>query len=102
MKMDVFGKRVTTKSGKSFYNYFGKLTTKSGEEVSVAVKFKEDAGEPTCVPCTISFDKKDVNLATKTVTYEVDNETKTTQQKTLWVSAYEEHEYVDTSMDDFI
>lgn len=102
MKMDVFGKRVTTKSGKSFYNYFGKLTKKDGEEVSVAVKFKEEAGEPTCVPCTISFEKKDVNLATKTVTYEVDNETKSTQQKTLWVSNYVEEEYVDNSMDDFI
>lgn len=97
---------MTSKDGKkSFYNYFGKIV-KAGEPLTVTVKFKECCGLPSTVPCVISFDKKDASLSEKMEKYtELDSETgleveKEVLRRTLWIGAYTESEYIDTSLDD--
>lgn len=103
MKINVFGKKRTSKDGRTFYTYLSTLTKKDGTEVSVEVKFKEDAGNPKNVPCTITFDKKDANYSEKVETYLDENmEEKETTRRRLWVNKYTETPYIDESMDDFV
>lgn len=108
MKVELFGKKFNTKDGKkSFYNYFGKLTKKSGETETVTIKFKESCKLPSKVPCIITFDKKDASLSEKVEKYSITNdltmesEEKEVLRRTLWIGAYTESEYVDKSLDDF-
>lgn len=103
MKMNVFGKKGISKDGRAFMTYLGKLTKKSGEEVTVQVKFREEVGNPKNVPCVIEFDKSAANYTEKNVTY-VDQEglEQVATRKTIWISgSYKESEFIDTSMDDF-
>ena len=103
MEVTVFGKKQRSKDGKDFINYFGKLTKKTGEEITTQIKFKQEAGFPKNCPCVIEFDKKDANFTEKQKTYtdEKTQEQKETIERVLWVSNYTEKEYVDKSMDDF-
>lgn len=103
MKVTVFGKKRTTKEGKVFTSYLGKVTKKTGEKITVQVKFREECGFPKTTPCVINFDKKDANFSEKERTY-TDNETqeeKKTIERILWVSNFKEEKFVDTSMDEF-
>lgn len=104
MKITVFGKKRTTADGKKFTAYFGKLTKKDGSEITTQIKFREEAGVPSTVPCVIECEKTDMNYTEKVKKY-TDKETqeeKETTERTLWVARFNEEEYIDTSMDDFV
>lgn len=106
MQITIFAKRKTTRDGKRFYAYFSTLKKKTGEDVTVQVKFKEKCGNPDGDKCpmNIVFDKSAASYREKLETY-VDRETgeeKKTLRRTMWVSAWRiGEEYVDTSMDEF-
>lgn len=102
MEIVVFSKARTSKDGRAFYSYIGKMTRKStGEVLTVAVKFRRDCGAPdphTC-PRVIQFDKSNANFTEKTF---ITDDGKTITSRTLWLSAWMDGgEFVDTSMDDF-
>lgn len=105
MKLAIFAKKLTSKEGRPFAKYFTTLTKKSGEEIMVQVKFREDCGAPKPEECPMNIvvDKTNCNYREKTSSYvdEDGNEEEYTA-KTLWVSAWTMGEpYVDTSMDEF-
>ena len=67
MKINLFGKKRTTRDGKkTFITYFSTLTKKDGTEMKVNVKFREEAGQPEHLPCVIEFDKQNANLSYET------------------------------------
>lgn len=105
MRVNLFGKKMTTKDGKKqFYRYFGTIT-KAGNPITVDVKFRETCKLPSTIPCVIEFDKANASLSEKTERYTATNEDGTTEEKevlrrTLWIADYEESEYIDTSLDD--
>ena len=100
MNISVFAKKRTSKDGRGFLVYIGRIKRKSsGEEITTAIKFK-DCDAPEKTPCNIVVNKDDANLSEKkylsnqTGEYEV--------SYTLWVSKYEMgEEFVDHSLDDF-
>ena len=106
MEKTIFAKKRTSNDGKTFYNYFTKLTKKDGTEVVVQVKFRDECGSPVGANCpmNITFNKKDANYTEKEETY-TDSKTqeeKVTTRRIMWVSAWTEGTpYVDTSMDEF-
>lgn len=106
MQIAVFGKKRTTKEGKSFNSYFSTLTKKSGEEVKCTVKFREDCGAPELkdLPMNIVFEQKDGNLSSKKYTV-LDENTGEMIEKTgftLWLNGWREGDpYVDHSLDEF-
>lgn len=103
MKVTVFGKKKTSKDGKSFVAYVAKLNRKDGSTLTASVKFREDCGAPRLEDCpvNIEFDKASANLATRTYVREDTGEEGTSY--TLWVSNWKESEevYMDHSLDDF-
>lgn len=103
MRIDVFAKNLTSKDGRPFKTYSGKLTNKSGDEVFVNIKFREDAGKPLNNPCTIVVDKAGCNLVEKKEQYtdKDTGEVKEAIRRTLWVSKFNEEEFIDTSLDDY-
>lgn len=102
MKINLFGKKCTTKDGKkTFFSYFATLTRKDGTEMKVNVKFREECGQPKTVPCVIEFNKKTGNLSTETYEKEVDGLKVEETKNVLWISAFKESEYIDKSLDDF-
>ena len=102
MKIDVFGKKRTTKDGKKFYIYSTKLKKKDGTEVYTQVKFREECGNPKKVPCTIEFDKKNANYSEHNEIYaDAEGNIVNNIRRELWISNYTESDYIDTSMDDF-
>ena len=103
MEITVFAKSKTTKEGKPFSTYFGKLTKKDGSEISTEIKFTQDAGTPSKFPCNIIVNHEDANLTEKNVTYTKDGVEKEAIQRRLWISAWREgQEYIDHSLDEFI
>lgn len=73
----------------------------TGEEVTVAVKFRRDCGAPDPHKCPriIEFDKKDANFTEKSF---LTDDGKSITSRTVWVSKWKDcGEFVDTSMDDF-
>lgn len=104
MLLNVFAKKRTGKDGKVFYNFLSTLTKKNGDQETVQLKFREDAGIPNASKCpmTIEVDKSKANLTKKMVTVEKNNEEKEIEQRTLWISEYEyKGNYVDTSLDEY-
>ena len=111
MKLNIFGKKGTSKDGRAFPIYLSTLTKKDGSEIKVSVKFRQDAKQPELseCPCIIEVDKKNANLTVKDIKDpetgeylydEASGEVKTS--KTLWVSAWKMvGPYVDHSLDDF-
>lgn len=111
MKLNIFGKKGTSKDGRAFPIYLSTLTKKDGSEIKVSVKFRQDAKQPELseCPCIIEVDKKNANLTVKEIKDpetgeflydETSGEVKTS--KTLWVSAWKMvGPYVDHSLDDF-
>ena len=101
MKTTIFAKKRTTDEGKKFVTYIGKLLKKSGEEISVSVKFKEECGQPKAENCpmNIIFPKETANLASREYT---DENGDVHKAYTLWISEWKQGEsYVDHSLDDF-
>ena len=102
MKINLFGKKRTTRDGKkTFITYFSTLTKKDGTEMKVNVKLREDAGQPVNLPCVIEFEKQDANLSDETYEKEVDGVKVKESKKVLWINKFLEHEYIDKSLDDF-
>lgn len=102
MKVNIFGKKMTTKDGKkTFFTYFTTLTKKDGSECRCKVKFREVAGSPKNLPCSIEFDRKDANLSDEYYKSEIDGVEIEKSSKVLWVSKFKECEYVDKSLDEF-
>lgn len=100
MIISVFAKTGTTKDGKKFDRYIGKLTKKDGSELTVAIKFREDCGKPKSFPCNIIVDKDNANLTHPEYVREDTGEV--VKGNTLWVSAWKLGEkYVDHSLDEF-
>lgn len=106
LELTIFAKKMTGKDGKAFYRY---LTTLPNTEEKVAVKFREDCGNPKDCPCNIIIKKGDCNLAPRKYTVEVvDKETgevveEIRESKVLWISNWtkSENAYEDTSMDEY-
>lgn len=103
MEIAIFAKKRKTRDGKAFYGYLTSLTRKStGEALTVAVKFRDDAGSPRpdeC-PCNIIINKGDCNMATRSFVREDTGEAAVGY--TLWVNKWSKGAaYVDHSMDDF-
>lgn len=104
MKMEktIFAKKRTSKDGKKFYSYLTKLVKSDGTEIPVAVKFRDECGNPSPSDCpmNIRFEKADANLTTREYVREDTGEIG--QSNTLWVSKWEKgSDYVDHSLDDF-
>lgn len=97
MEINVFGKKKFSKEGREFTVFSTKLPKKDGTEIFANVKFRKEVGEPKTTPCTLILNKADCNLVTKNG---VTDEGKEYTNHTLWVSAYEECEYVDNSLDE--
>lgn len=104
MKIALFSKKKlkNDEARTPFYIYLSTLTsTSTGETFSVRVKFRQEAGnpDPNKCPRVISFDKKDANLSSETITTD-DGITRTI--KTLWIGKWSDAgAFVDTSLDDF-
>lgn len=110
MKLTIYAKKRTTEEGKSFYTYLTTLTKKTGEEMKVQVKFRQDCGNPRGEDCPMNIivPKDKANLAEERYTAsEVDENTGevTLTTKTnyrLWVAEWSKGEaYRDTSLDEF-
>lgn len=102
MKVTVFAKKGTSREGKKFDRYIGRISRKNGDEITVAVKFREDAGTPKAADCPMNIivAKEDANLAAREYVREDTGEVATSY--TLWVSKWTPGEaYVDHSLDDF-
>lgn len=113
MEINVFKKTRISKDGRSFDTYIGRLVKKSGEELTVQLKFKNTVDLPEEFPCTMVINKDNANLASRAYdkkiiyrdpeTGEVDDyELVKATGYTLWVSKIDEViPYVDHSLDDF-
>ena len=102
MKIAVFAKKRNTADGKKFYTFLSTLSRKDGTELTVSVKFPEDATpKPDDCPMYIDFDRKSANLAKKTFVREDTGEM--CESYTLWVKRWTlAGEYIDKSLDDFV
>ena len=107
MKILVFAKKKKTKEGREFSIFVTRLKAKTGEEVPVSLKFREDCGSPKADECPmyIEVDKKDMNFTEKEIEYTDPDtqEVKYGTSKSVWIKdwAKSPEEYVDTSMDQF-
>lgn len=100
MRLEVFGKQRTNKDGKPFTIYLSRITNmKTGEIISVQIKFRTEVEVPKELPIVANIDKKNANL----VEEDWENENGETGVKhVLWVSAVKSYEeYIDHTLDDF-
>lgn len=100
MRLEVFGKQRTNKDGKPFTTYLSRITNmKTGEIISVQIKFRTGVEVPKELPIVAIVEKKNANL----VKEEWENEKGVTGVKhVLWVSAVTSYEdYIDHTLDDF-
>lgn len=103
MLVTVFARKKKSREGKEFTAYSGRLTNKSGEQINVSIRFRQECGSPKAADCplNIEFDKADANLVQETYVREDTGEDATAYK--LWIQAWKESEivYRDTSLDDF-
>ena len=100
MRLEVFGKQRTNKDGKPFTTYLSRITNmKTGEVISVQIKFRTGVEVPKELPIVANIEKKNANL----IKEDWENEDGETGVKNvLWVSAVASYEeYIDHSLDDF-
>lgn len=100
MRLEVFGKQRTNKDGNPFTIYLSRITNmKTGEIISVQIKFRTEVEVPKELPIVANIDKKNANL----VEEDWENENGETGVKhVLWVSAVKSYEeYIDHTLDDF-
>lgn len=104
MEIALFAKKRNTAEGKSFVGYWATLENpKTGEEVPVTVKFKDDKCKPVPLedcPCMITLEKGDCSL---TKPYEFESKDGSVGiGRDLWIYNWERSgDYVDHSMDDY-
>lgn len=100
MRLEVFGKQRTNKDGKPFTTYLSRITNmKTGEVISVQIKFRTGVEVPKELPIVANIEKKNANLAKENWENE-DGETGV--KNVLWVSAVTSYEeYIDHTLDDF-
>lgn len=100
MRLEVFGKQRTNKDGKPFITYLSRITNmKTGEVISVQIKFRTGVEVPKELPIVANIEKKNANLVKENWENE-DGETGV--KNVLWVSAVSSYEeYIDHSLDDF-
>ena len=113
MQLNIFHKKGTSKDGRTFPIYLSTATKRDGTQISLNVKFREDAGapDPKDCPCIIEFDKSAANLVTKDIIVEdedgekgylTDENGEVKKRNTLWVSKWTMvGPYIDHSLDDF-
>lgn len=107
MQITIFAKKATTKEGKNFTRYISRLTKKSGEEVTVTVKFREECGSPSAEDCPLNIlvENGDCNLSTRWYdSTDSNGEVVRRESHTLWVSDWMRdtaNPYEDHSMDEF-
>ena len=102
MKITVFAKKGQTADGKKFDRFIGRLTKKDGTEQSVAIRFREECGQPkyTDCPMNIVVKKENANMTKRNYTREDTGEVATSY--TMWVTAWDKGEkYIDTSLDEY-
>ena len=100
MRLEVFGKQRTNKDGKPFTTYLSRITNmKTGEVISVQIKFRTEVEVPKELPIVANIEKKNANL----VKEDWENENGETGVKhVLWVSKVKSYEdYIDHTLDDF-
>lgn len=100
MRLEVFGKTRLNKDGKPFTTYLSRITNmKTGEIISVQIKFRTSVEVPKDFPFVANIEKKNANL----IKENWENENGETGVKhILWVSAVKSYEdYVDHTLDDF-
>ena len=100
MRLEVFGKQRTNKDGKPFTTYLSRITNmKTGEVISVQIKFRTGVEVPKELPIVVNIEKKNANL----IKEDWENEGGETGVKNvLWVSAVTSYEdYIDHTLDDF-
>lgn len=101
MQITLFPKIRHTADGKKFTTFLSTLTTKSGEEMRVSVKFRQSTNPPKDeTPLNILIEKSDCSLSASKYTREDTGEVCTVH--TLWLSNWtrSEDKFVDTSMDE--
>lgn len=100
MRLEVFGKQRTTKDGKPFTTYLSRITNmKTGEIISVQIKFRTGVEVPKELPIIANIEKKNVNLVREN--WEDENG-ETGVKHVLWISAVTSYEdYIDHTLDDF-
>lgn len=102
MRILIFAKKRTKHDGGIFYNFLATLTNKkTGEALTVQVKFRHECGTPDINKCPryIEIDKTHGNLTEYTYTTD-DGEVRTRYE--LWISQWKDGgEFVDDSLEDF-
>lgn len=113
MKINVFKKERTTRDGRKFDTYIGRLVKKDGEVLTVQVKFKNNVKLPKEFPIGMEIEKANANLSSRkydsfTTIYNKDNGEIINTDKveklsyTFWVSAIKStFPFIDNSLDDF-
>lgn len=104
MKIAIFASKRTSKEGRNYTNYIGRITSKTtGEQLGVRVKFTDDAGEPKATDCPmyINIPKGSANLAERKYTDEASQTVKSSY--TVWVKSWtaDPEPYIDHSLDDY-
>lgn len=102
MEITIYAKKRTGKDGKSFFSYLATLPRKDGTKQTVAVKFRDDAGNPKPEKCpmNIKIERNCANIATSEYVREDTGEVGVSY--TMWVSAWAPGApFVDHSLDDF-
>lgn len=102
MKITVFAKERTGKDNNKFLTYLSKLIKKSGEEVTVQLKFSEECGrikKENC-PCIIEVDTSDCSYSERKVI----KDDREITNRVLWINKYTKTDevFVDTSADVFM
>lgn len=95
----IYSKKRKTKDGKNFLQYLTKLEVKSGETITVGVKFKTDI--PKNFPVNIEVDRKTANMSPRRYTRSDGTEATSV---TLWIDKWTpaDVEFSDHSLDEVI
>ena len=102
MKITVFAKERKGKDNNSFISYLSKLTKKTGEEVTVQLKFSEECGrikKENC-PCIIEVETADCSYSERKVI----KDDREITNRVLWINKYTKTDevFIDTSADVFM
>lgn len=102
MKITVFAKERTGKDNNKFLTYLSKLIKKSGEEVTVQLKFSEECGrikKENC-PCIIEVDTSDCSYSERKIV----KDDREIINRVLWINKYTKTDevFVDTSASCFV
>lgn len=103
MKITVFAKKRTTRSGKEFYSFLTKLPKKDGTgDVFMTVHFRDECGAPKPEDCPLNIEVEKVNANISSKLFNREDTGEPYMSYNLWVSKWTPGEpYVDTSLDEF-